>query len=264
MTGGREHWTNKAGVKLFLWEKSAGVSAAPLGTILFVHGSSMASQPTFDLHVPGRPDSSAMDLFAGAATTRWCVDMEGYGRSDKSRPINADIANGADDLEAATDYIQRASGATRSWSTASRRARCGPRCSPSGTRIGCAAGARRVRVDRARAARRWRSGEAPAGVPGEEPAPDRPRLRAQHLHARSSRHGRRRHGRGVRGRDPGAGRLGADRHLCRHVREPAAGRSARSPCRRIDHARRVRRHRGASTISSRSSRGCRIRTSSSL
>ena len=25
------------------------------GTILFVHGSSMASQPTFDLQVPGRP-----------------------------------------------------------------------------------------------------------------------------------------------------------------------------------------------------------------
>ena len=59
MTGGREHWTNKAGGKLFLWEKSAGVSPAQLGTILFVHGSSMASTPTFDLHVPGRPDSSA-------------------------------------------------------------------------------------------------------------------------------------------------------------------------------------------------------------
>jgi pimeloyl-ACP methyl ester carboxylesterase len=36
--------------------------------------------------------------------------MEGYGRSDKHRDINADIANGADDLAAATDYIRRSRG----------------------------------------------------------------------------------------------------------------------------------------------------------
>jgi pimeloyl-ACP methyl ester carboxylesterase len=70
----------------------------------------MASTPTFDLHVPGRPDSSAMDHFVGLGYDTWCVDMEGYGRSDKSRPISADIANGADDLEAATEYIQRTRG----------------------------------------------------------------------------------------------------------------------------------------------------------
>jgi len=33
------------------------------------------------------------------------VDLEGYGRSDKSRDVTCDIANGADDLTAATDYI---------------------------------------------------------------------------------------------------------------------------------------------------------------
>ena len=48
-------------MKLFLWNKCAVDPAEAQGTILFVHGSSMASQPTFDLHVPGRPDSSAMD-----------------------------------------------------------------------------------------------------------------------------------------------------------------------------------------------------------
>ncbi len=53
---GEEHWTTKdGGVKLFLFEKSAGDPAKTVGTILFVHGSSMASQPTFDLQVPGRP-----------------------------------------------------------------------------------------------------------------------------------------------------------------------------------------------------------------
>ena len=46
---GREHWTTKGPVRLFLWEKAARTSPPPLGTILFVHGSSMASQPTFDL-----------------------------------------------------------------------------------------------------------------------------------------------------------------------------------------------------------------------
>jgi len=40
----------------------------------------------------------------------WCVDMEGYGRSDKKRPINCDIANGADDVTAAAEYIEKTTG----------------------------------------------------------------------------------------------------------------------------------------------------------
>ena len=60
---GREHWARKGDVRLFLWEKYVGT---PQGkpAVLFVHGSSMASQPTFDLTVPGRQDSSVMDWFA--------------------------------------------------------------------------------------------------------------------------------------------------------------------------------------------------------
>jgi pimeloyl-ACP methyl ester carboxylesterase len=107
---GREHWTHKGPVKLFLWEKAAGGSGGRLGTILFVHGSSMGSQPTFDLQVPGRPDSSAMDFFARLGYDTWCVDMEGYGRSDKHRDINSDIATGAEDLAAATEYIEKTRG----------------------------------------------------------------------------------------------------------------------------------------------------------
>jgi pimeloyl-ACP methyl ester carboxylesterase len=101
---GEEHWTNKGAAKLFLWEKRAP-GGAKNGTILFVHGSSMASQPTFDLHVPGRPDSSAMDYFAERGFDTWCMDMEGYGRSTKDRGLDATIADGADDLKAGTDYI---------------------------------------------------------------------------------------------------------------------------------------------------------------
>jgi len=109
---GEEHWTEKdGGVKLFLWEKCAGDPAASIGTILFVHGSSMASQPTFDLQVPGRPDSSAMDWFAARGFDCWSVDMEGYGRSTKTRDNNAPIAYGADDCTAAALYIQKLRGA---------------------------------------------------------------------------------------------------------------------------------------------------------
>jgi pimeloyl-ACP methyl ester carboxylesterase len=102
---GQEHWTKKGDIRLFLWEKYAGSPNGGAGTVLFVHGSSMASQPTFDLKVPGRPDSSVMDWFAARGFDTWCVDMEGYGRSDKTRDINFDIANGADALAAASDYI---------------------------------------------------------------------------------------------------------------------------------------------------------------
>jgi pimeloyl-ACP methyl ester carboxylesterase len=107
---GQEHWTTKGEVKLFLWEKTLGKPDASKPTVLFVHGSSMASQPTFDLTVPGRPDSSAMDWFAARGFNTWTVDMEGYGRSDKRRDTRASIADGADDLAAASDYIMKARG----------------------------------------------------------------------------------------------------------------------------------------------------------
>ncbi|HTV38511.1 MAG TPA: alpha/beta hydrolase, partial [Xanthobacteraceae bacterium] len=89
---GEDHWTTKDGnVNLFLFEKCAGDPKNSAATILFVHGSSMAAQPTFDLQVPGRPDSSAMDFFARRGFDCWSVDMEGYGRSTKDRDNNAPI-----------------------------------------------------------------------------------------------------------------------------------------------------------------------------
>ena len=116
---GQAHWTYKKvgseSVKLFMWNKklakpSAGVAAAPKGTIVFVHGSSMASTPVFDLQVSGRDDSSLMDWFARQGYDTWCFDCEGYGRSDKTRNVNANVACGADDMAAVSEYIMKLNG----------------------------------------------------------------------------------------------------------------------------------------------------------
>jgi pimeloyl-ACP methyl ester carboxylesterase len=105
--GGTEHWTTKrtdtGPVRLFLWRKRT--ADAGKGVILFVHGSSVSSTPVFDLQIPGRPQSSTMDWFARLGYDTWCFDCEGYGRSDKWRPVNADISCGADDVAAAAEYI---------------------------------------------------------------------------------------------------------------------------------------------------------------
>lgn len=105
---GQEHWTHKktadGDVRLFLWEKFVG---SPDGkpAVLFVHGSSMASTPTFDLTVPGRPDSSVMDWFANVASSAGASTWKVMAAATSPRDIFCDIANGADDLAAATDHI---------------------------------------------------------------------------------------------------------------------------------------------------------------
>lgn len=110
----REYWIHKQDgaekVKLFLFEKYAGNPGKAKGIILFVHGSSMAGQPTFDLQVKGRPDSSVMDYFAKRGYDTFAVDMEGYGRSEKGRNNNAPISMGADDCYAAALQIQKLRG----------------------------------------------------------------------------------------------------------------------------------------------------------
>jgi len=105
--GGTEHWTTKktaqGDVRLFLWRKR--LADAPRGPLVFVHGSSVQSVPAYDLQIPGSPQSSVMDWFARLGYDTWTFDCEGYGRSDKTRPVNADIACGADDLAAVSEFI---------------------------------------------------------------------------------------------------------------------------------------------------------------
>src|SRR5215831_14937843 len=51
-----------------------------------------------------------MEYFAKQGYDTWCVDMEGYGRSEKGRNNNAPIAMGAEDCFAAGTYIHKLRG----------------------------------------------------------------------------------------------------------------------------------------------------------
>jgi pimeloyl-ACP methyl ester carboxylesterase len=61
----------------------------------------------FDLRIAGKPELSVMDTFARLGYDTWCFDCEGYGRSDKTRPVNAGVSDGADDLVAVADAIAK-------------------------------------------------------------------------------------------------------------------------------------------------------------
>jgi non-heme chloroperoxidase len=115
---GQEHWATKptadGAVRLFMWRKPPPRDVQPRGAILFVHGSSMGSIPSFDLQVRGRRDISVMDTFARLGYDTWTLDNEGYRRSRGTRDVTADIAMGADDLAAATDYMRQVAGIERS------------------------------------------------------------------------------------------------------------------------------------------------------
>ena len=51
-----------------------------------------------------------MDTFVRMGFDTWCFDCEGYGRSDKHRDMNADIAAGADDAAIVVEEITRITG----------------------------------------------------------------------------------------------------------------------------------------------------------
>ncbi len=114
---GTAHWATKRvgneNIRIWVWNKrlrNRAEGGRRSGVVLFVHGSSMASTPVYDLQVPGRPEASLMDTFARLGYDTWCFDCEGYGRSDKHRDMNANVADGADDCEAVMEVITRETG----------------------------------------------------------------------------------------------------------------------------------------------------------
>jgi pimeloyl-ACP methyl ester carboxylesterase len=98
-------------ISLFMWNKRLAQRTQPFkGTVLLVHGSSVSSTPVYDLMVPGRDDASMMDWLARLGYDVWCFDCEGYGRSDKTRAVTADVAMGADDLAVVSEAIGQLTG----------------------------------------------------------------------------------------------------------------------------------------------------------
>ena len=98
-------------VELFVWHKRP--SGDTRGDVLFVHGSSQASQPCFDLIVEGDTELSLMERFAAEGWRTWCFDCEGYGRSSKHRSRPFGIADGADDIEVVVDFITKETGSDK-------------------------------------------------------------------------------------------------------------------------------------------------------
>src|SRR5712691_10317346 len=113
---GTTHWVTKRHasepIRVYVWEKClASREGAFAGTVLLIHGSSMAGTPTFYLQVPGAGETySLMDYLARLNYDVWCFDWEGYGRSDKSRDSKFFVADGVDDAEAVAEYIRERRG----------------------------------------------------------------------------------------------------------------------------------------------------------
>ncbi len=104
-----EYGAKKGSVSLAMFRKRVGPPQAgerPRAVLVFVHGSSISSRPSFDLTVPGAGEYSMMNVFARWGYDTWTLDHEGYGRSSRTDG-NADIASGVEDLKAATEVIAR-------------------------------------------------------------------------------------------------------------------------------------------------------------
>ena len=114
--GGRivadEYWTEKNGVKLWVYRKRAEGVAAGAPKLFCVHGSSYSGKTMFDLQVPNRDNYSMMDHFARLGYEVWTMDHEGYGHSQRTKG-NSDIQSGVEDLAAAMKVIQRETGAAK-------------------------------------------------------------------------------------------------------------------------------------------------------
>ena len=102
-----EYWAAKGEAKLFVFRKRLEGSR---GHVLFlVHGSSLSSIPSYDLHIPGFDDYSVMDHFAKLGFDVWTMDHDGYGRSSRTGS-NADIADAVVDLKATWPLVVEESG----------------------------------------------------------------------------------------------------------------------------------------------------------
>ena len=232
----QEYWASKGGTKLNLWRKRVGAPKSgekPRPVLFMVHGSSFSTRVSYDMQIPGNVEYSAMNLFARAGYDVWTMDHDGYGYSELSGN-NSDIASGVADLKAAIPVVVKESGQQKMHfygpSSGSIRAGAYAMVEPERVdRLVLAAftykgkdsvemDRRRKRIDELRAKpRRKRDADMIRSVL-------HPRWPRRGLRSRADRSNR-------RGRDE-AWRLDPKRHLSRHGRQSAAGRSDQGARRR--------------------------------
>jgi pimeloyl-ACP methyl ester carboxylesterase len=106
-----EYWTDKNGVKLWVYRKRLS-GTATRGQLFLVHGSSYSGKTMFDLQVPNRENYSLMDHFARLGYDVWTMDHEGYGHSDRTSS-NSDIQSGVEDLKSAMSVVAEETGTAK-------------------------------------------------------------------------------------------------------------------------------------------------------
>ncbi|HYV66959.1 MAG TPA: alpha/beta fold hydrolase [Myxococcales bacterium] len=118
---GVEHWVDREGIKLYVWEKYAS-SPSGKGLIVLAHGSATAGKESFDLQVPGKPTYSLMDFLAHEGFDVFALDTRGFGRSTHPE-AHITTQEASEDLNAVVDYVLKLRGAKRidllgwSWGT---------------------------------------------------------------------------------------------------------------------------------------------------
>lgn len=110
-----DYWAARGDIKLYMFRKRVGAprkGEKALPVLFLVHGSSVSGRSSFDLSVPGHGEYSTMNIFARRGFDVWTMDFEGYGRSSKSKG-NSNIADGVEDLKAATEVVTHETGQQR-------------------------------------------------------------------------------------------------------------------------------------------------------
>jgi pimeloyl-ACP methyl ester carboxylesterase len=116
-----EHWVEKDGVKIYLWEKVAG-NPQGKAVVVLAHGSATAGKESFDLQVPTKGSYSLMDYLAGEGFDVFALDTRGFGRSTHPE-THFTTQQASEDLDSAVDYVLKLRGAKKvdllgwSWGT---------------------------------------------------------------------------------------------------------------------------------------------------
>jgi pimeloyl-ACP methyl ester carboxylesterase len=116
-----EHWVEKDGIKIYLWEKFA---SSPQGKniVVLAHGSATAGKESFDLQVPTKGSYSLMDFLAAEGFDVFALDTRGFGRSTHPE-THFTTQEASEDLNSAVDYVLKLRGAKKvdllgwSWGT---------------------------------------------------------------------------------------------------------------------------------------------------